>query len=64
MGHGASARARFVVSLSRGKRIVGYGQGRAKRQIVVHHRLTLHGRYLLTVTVAGTTHSIRTYIRA
>ncbi len=64
MGHGASARARFVVSLSRGKRIVGYGQGRAKRQIVVHHRLRLHGRYLLTVTVAGTTRSIRTYIRA
>ncbi|HXO08061.1 MAG TPA: hypothetical protein VN880_08515 [Solirubrobacteraceae bacterium] len=64
VGQGASANAHFVVSLSRGKRVMGYGQGRAKRQIVVHHRSRLHGRYLLTVTVAGTKHSIRTHIRA
>ena len=64
VGQGAAANVHFVVSLSRGKRVMGYGQGRAKRRIVVHHRGKLHGRYLLTVTVAGTKHSIRTFIRA
>ena len=64
VGHGASAKARFIVSLCRGKRVMGYGQGRAQQRIIVHHRGRLRGRYLLTVTVAGTKHSISTRIRA
>src|ERR1700727_493103 len=49
---GAASNALSVVSLSRGKRVMGYGQGRDKSQIVVHHRSRLHGRCLLTVTVS------------
>jgi hypothetical protein len=63
-GHGASSSARFIVSLSRGKQVVGWGQGRAKKRIVVHHSAKLHGTYLLTVTLAGTSHTTTTHIRA
>lgn len=45
--------ARAVISLSRGKRIVGWGQGRIGHPIALHHRVRLRGRYLLTVTVLG-----------
>jgi hypothetical protein len=51
---------RLVVALSRGKRVVGWGDGLAKNRIRLHHRTRLHGRYLLTVTVAGSkTHATR-----
>ena len=48
--------ARAVVALSRGKRIVGWGSGPAKRTIRLHHRRHLRGRYRLTVTVTGGPH--------
>ena len=37
--------ARVVVALSRGKRMVGWGSGAAKRTIRLHHRRHLRGRY-------------------
>jgi len=48
---GRSARA--VLALSRGKRLVGWGQGTLTHSIALHHRLRLRGRYVLTVTVIG-----------
>ena len=58
----ARRNARAVVALSRGKRIVGWGSGPAKRTIRLHHRRHLRGRYRLTVTVTGGTrvkHDVR-----
>ena len=48
--------ARVVVALSRGKRMVGWGSGAAKRTIRLHHRRHLRGSYTLTVMVTGGTH--------
>jgi hypothetical protein len=48
---GRSARA--VLALARGKHVVGWGQGTLRHSIALHHRLRLHGRYVLTVSVVG-----------
>jgi hypothetical protein len=45
---------RAVAALSRGRRVVAYGAGRLGRRIVLHSRVRLRGRYLLTVSVPGT----------
>ncbi len=45
--------ARAVLSLSHGKRVVGWGQGTIGHTIALHHRAHLRGRYVLTVTVIG-----------
>jgi hypothetical protein len=50
---GVSKNARAVVALSRGKRIVGWGDGSLSHSIALHHRAHLRGRYLMTVMVLG-----------
>jgi hypothetical protein len=50
---GLSRSARAVIALSRGHRVVGWGQGPVRRSIALHHRTRLRGRYVLTVTVLG-----------
>jgi hypothetical protein len=50
---GVSRNARAVVALSRGKRIVGWGDGPLSRSIALRHRAHLRGRYLVTVMVLG-----------
>jgi hypothetical protein len=45
--------ARAVIALTRGKRIVGWGQGTVGHPIALHHRARLRGRYVLTATVIG-----------
>jgi hypothetical protein len=42
-----------VLALTRGKRVVGWGQGTLTHAIALHHRARLQGSYVLTVTVAG-----------
>lgn len=36
-----------------GNSYFGWGQGKVSSRITLHHRVRLHGRYLLTVTVVG-----------
>ena len=50
---GGSRDARAVVALTRGKRIVGWGDGPLSRSIALHHRVRLRGKYVVTVMVAG-----------
>jgi len=60
---GVSHGARAVVALSRAHRVVGWGQGRVGSRIRLHHRVKLHGRYLLTVTVVGGGPHSKTHVR-
>ncbi|MGZ4216749.1 MAG: hypothetical protein ACXVHB_00920 [Solirubrobacteraceae bacterium] len=60
---GVSHGARAVVALSRAHRIVGWGEGRVRSRITLHHRARLHGRYLLTVTVVGGGPRSKTHVR-
>jgi hypothetical protein len=61
-GH-VSHGARAVVALTRGHRVVGWGQGKVGSRITLHHRVRLRGRYLLTVTVVGGGPRSKTHVR-
>ncbi|HUA03035.1 MAG TPA: hypothetical protein VMB27_03965 [Solirubrobacteraceae bacterium] len=50
---GFSRDARAVVALSRGKQIVGWGNGQLSHKITLHHRARLHGKYVVTVMAVG-----------
>jgi len=53
-GASNAKRMHAVVSLSRGKRMLGWGEGRVGSKIEVHHHGKLrHGSYRVSVSVAG-----------
>jgi hypothetical protein len=60
---GVSHGARAIVALSRGHTVVGWGEGKVRSRIRLHHRARLHGAYVLTVTVVGGGPHSKTHVR-
>jgi hypothetical protein len=59
----AGRSGRAIVALSRGHRVVGWGEGKVRSRIRLHHRARLHGAYVLTVTVVGGGPHSKTHVR-